>query len=137
MDFISKAVASSTFGPSIGADGSVVVPTGQVWEVQWVELLLETSSAIASRQVSVGAFIGGVNMREIYSAYTQTASLSVYYAAAAGLPLDSAVQGGMVVRIPFPKIFIGPGDKIFSSTNNLDSGDIVTFTVGYVCHPSN
>ena len=73
-------------------------------------------------------------MREIYSANIQTANQDFYYIAAPGLPLDSAPVGE-TISIPFPSVWIGPGDKIFTSTDSLDSNDIITCWVGYVKAP--
>ena len=136
MEFISKVVTTSTDTPAAGSDATLTVPSGEVWEVQFINAELVTSAAVASRFMNVVPFINSQNLRGRYSPYAQPASTTVYYGLGDGLPNDST-PFMLSLTQPFPKLFLGPGDQLKTSVSGLQGGDQVTLIAAYVKHPSN
>lgn len=136
MDFISKKVTTSSTTPAAGSNATLTVPTGEVWEVQWIVAELVTSAVAASRYMNVVPFINGQNLRSRYNPYAQPASTTAYYSLAEGLPNDTTLFQQSVTQ-SFPKLTLGPGDYLITSVAGIDPGDQITLTAAYSKYPSN
>lgn len=106
--------------PAAGADWSVTVPAGELWELRSVFAQLVTSAAVATRGARLVVNDGTAAFLTLPAPATQAASLTGTYTWAPHGPQLALAQA----NIGFvPELSLMPGWSIASSTAAIDAGD--------------
>jgi hypothetical protein len=106
--------------PAAGAEWSVTVEAGKVWELLSVFASLVTDATVATRAVRLQLGDGGVTYLDLVAADTQVASLTRRYA---WLPTGAAYASASGIVSPLPRLILEPGWTLASVTDNLAAGD--------------
>jgi hypothetical protein len=106
--------------PAAGADWSLVVPAGSVYELVSVYASLSTSATVANRGARLQLTAGGVVYLDLAPQAVQAASLTTRYAWAQGMASYSADNG---VVTGLPKLYLEPGWSIGTQTDLIDGAD--------------
>lgn len=111
--------------PGAGADFSVVVPGGVVWELLGFRCQFATSAVVATRSLTLACLDGnGITYARFNPGATQAASLTQnfsWYAGIGNLTTISEIEG----MLPWPATFLRDGSTFKTQTGNLDAGDNV------------
>lgn len=126
MSKFTAATVSAT-----GSDLRITVPSNQKWRIKATEVDINASAVAGSRELSLNAYVNGVQITLVPSSYAQSSGLHIFYAFAPGLPSDGSLVRSDLIRQGFPEILLGPGDYIQTDTLNLDGGDVITMNVNY------
>ena len=115
------------------SDKSFTVPTGKIWKVRGVHVLLSTTVTVGNRQMAVHFLPDGTNPISILMAgLTQAASLNVFYIYAdMGIQETATISGR--VKCPMQTISLPAGAVITVSDVNAvaAAADDMTVTILY------
>lgn len=119
--------------PAAGAEVSVTVPAGEVWEVQSVQFALQTDATVANRRVNIRVDDGASIFATAVANVDQAASATVtYIAGVGGIDYTAVRDGKLSIGLPTP-LLLGPGWRIRTTTTNLQAGDdYAAPVIGYV-----
>jgi len=112
----------SQAAPAAGADWSYTPPAGLRQRVQSIQCTLVTSATVANRVVVVRITQGGNVVYQAASPTAQTASTTVSYVFAPGLPPQTATGGVVVIPLP-ANLVITSSTTISVTTQGLAAGD--------------
>lgn len=112
--------------PAAGVEASIIVPPGEVWEVETIHTRLDTSVAVANREVAILIDDGVTEFLAIPTALTLTASLAQLYFWAAELGAGFSPTQHSRRTFSLPRLVLQPGWRIRTSTANLQAGDDFT-----------
>ena len=107
--------------PATGADWSVSVPAGRLWEIVSITASLATSGVANNREVDLTFTDGSTFFLVLPPAGLQAASLSRDYT---WFPGASDLALGLSISQPMPEMHLSAGYVIAPVTVNLDAGDI-------------
>jgi hypothetical protein len=125
-------VVTSAADPAAGAEVSVIVPGGRVWEIQTVFLSLVTDATAANRFLHLALDDGTTIFWRGHSNTAHTASTTAYYTwSATGAPV-ATLSTGFMLTLPTPPLVLHPGFRIRTITPNLQAGDNYARPVLYV-----
>jgi hypothetical protein len=106
--------------PAAGADWSLIVPAGSVYELVSVYGSLTTSAVVADRGARLQLGDGHATYLDLAPQAVQAASLTNRYAWAAGMSTFSA-DSGQVMGLP--RLYLEPGWTLGSATDGIDVAD--------------
>jgi hypothetical protein len=109
--------------PAAGAEWSVVVPNGSVWDVLTARAVLNTSAVVANRNVRVTVSDGTTELGRVGAAVAQPASIVGVHSFGLQDAPDFAGAGGLTFNHPLPATRVVGNGVIASLTQNLDVGD--------------
>lgn len=109
--------------PAAGAEISVAVSTGQIWEVYGLRFALVTDANAATRTVHVVMKIAGVSMFDFIANTNQTASLTRNYSCMQTTPGGSLADGTDIVIPLGPGLILNGNGSIITKTANLQATD--------------
>jgi hypothetical protein len=109
--------------PAAGAEVSVIVPAGEVWELDAVRVQFVTSAAVATRRVGlVISDAAGNILAEIFTGFGQAASLTTDYSYVhTGYETTGTRFGNIQQGVP--EMLLGAGYRITTVTDAIDVGD--------------
>jgi hypothetical protein len=115
-------VTTALANPGAGADWTTTVTAAQVWELQSIRATLVASAAAANRQARFTIDDGTNILFRTESTLVVTAngnfSFNAFNGAAIFTPADATNY-----QMPLPRILLGAGYRISSSTLNIQAGD--------------
>lgn len=106
--------------PAAGADWSVTVPAGVLWELLAVRGLFTASAAVANRVPVLGFGSEGVTAAQVPVAANITAGQAITVTWA---QVGAALAFGLFQIVPLPRVILEPGDTIGTATGAIDVGD--------------
>jgi len=124
-------IAQST-NPAAGAEWSITVPLGEMWEILAIRFSLVTAATVGNRVVHIIAQVAGQTAYELISNTTQIISQNKTYTAMAGFTANSSADDNDIIIPMSTGIFIPQGDILSSQTTNLAAGDdfgVATITI--------
>ena len=99
------------------------VPSGAVWELLAVRATLVTDANVANRQASLILDDGTNTFCTSYPVSNHAASTTVVYNWVTELGASYTTVTTNVQLLPLPKILLGPGFRVRSSTASIQVGD--------------
>lgn len=106
--------------PAAGADFTITVPAGKLWDVVVIYATLTTAVAVASREADITFGDGNALFASVGPAAVQAASLADRYLWAVGLTNEVA---GSSQSQAIPSLRLLPGWTIASVTANIQAAD--------------
>lgn len=112
--------------PAAGAGFSSTYALSEFWMPRSLCFQLVTSSAVATRIVSLDIIDGaGRKMGRFSSGFTQTASLTTVYTFATDISVYGA-NAAASIGAPIPELWLHPGCKLQVNIAAVDTGDQVS-----------
>jgi hypothetical protein len=94
------------------SDKSIVVPDGEVWQLDWLHASLQSTATVGNRQIVLGLYDSAaipVNYGDWHAGAVQAASLARHYVFQPGLYRETAFTDGEIqIAIP-QKLVAHPG----------------------------
>lgn len=108
--------------PAAGAEVSVTVPDGEVWELFSVRVQLVCDATVANRRSALSLTDGTTEFFRAHSIANQTASETTTYQFADMYQHTSQLLGKLAIRIPQSFTLLG-GWTVETQTDSLQAGD--------------
>lgn len=119
--------------PAAGAESTITVPAGEVWELIGFEVTLVTDATVANRRPRIVLDDGTTEFFRQAAGADITASLTTIVVGS-GASVASLAAG--VAHIPLaPGVILGPSYRIRTLTLNLQAGDNYGVPVVFVRTP--
>lgn len=118
--------------PAAGAEWSVTVPGGVIWQLYSARVTFVTSAVAGAREPSLTFDDGALSFFLSTDASSQAASTTRNWSWAMGLGATTGMVRNFVAALPTPALPLQAGYRIRSETFNLDVGDNYGAPVLYV-----
>lgn len=118
--------------PGAGADVSVTVPGGVLWQLYTVLLMLVTDATVANRTATLVIDDGTTEFFRADPIQSMAASTTRRFQWSAGGDTRNAVNNSMEMALPSPPLVLRPGCRIRTATGSFQAGDNYAAPAFYV-----
>lgn len=119
--------------PAAAAEISQTVPTGKWWKLLAIKFTLVADANVANREVDLilddGTSAG--EFARIGPLSVQTAGLTQHYTYGLGLQMGTIPLTSTAKISPLPDLYLGPGYRFRTTTQNIQAGDDLSAPVFY------